>query len=496
MHQPIKTFALWITALLVTAGLTSMVQAQAAEEVDLPFIGVVVPENAELRAGPGKAYYTVGASERGDFVEVHEALLGWYKISAPEGVFSYISKAFVRVEGDGSTGVVIDERAPVRAASLRGTGWSYKSQTTLDPGDEVSIVAEEGSFYKILPPDSARVFVARDAVRLASPGERAAAELDPITPAQETAEEPVQVAAEDSQPLIIAEPEPTPVIEQQAAPARRPLIPVPAETTAQTVNAEPARGQTTAADAAEPVEAEATRAATVVEPEPNTDISTQATADTEGAVWPAIGKDAVTRVPTEPEAVTLAAVEAELRPKFSLPLTEMPIEEMIATYTSLRENEDLSAQDQQIVEIRLIALERNRQLRAELEAEAAEIPVIAEPEPAPVVVPETAETSSPTAAIPSEPTATTLNPAQIEDYAFVGVLLQSSLYNGEQGRPSLLRLMDPTTRRTLGYLVTRTVSDRRAISALVGIVGEVQRDADLGINIITPEQIDILSARP
>ncbi|QDU72729.1 SH3 domain-containing protein [Mucisphaera calidilacus] len=445
-----------LTLVITLAALLPGPTAAQDTPPDLPFLALVINEQAELRAGPGKAYYTVGRINRNDVVEVHDAMLGWYKIAAPEGVYSYISVMHVKASGDGTIGVVDDDRATVKAASEKGPGWSFKSQATLTRGTEVTIVGEEGSFYRIVPPDDARVFVERAALRPISD-----AELEALRQA-------------DEQPVpVITQPEPQPQPQQQPQPEqqqaqRGPLIPPPAPATD---NEQP---EQTPAEPAPVSEPQAVEQSMPVEP-----------ATEEESAWPAIGKDTVS-VATEPQSNTLEAVEQRNRPNFGLPLEEMPIDQMQADYETLRDDDSLTAQDQQIVEIRLIAIDRNRQLRdrlrAEQEAQTAQTPqIVVEETPAEDAVPVVDRSE---------------NAAPIEDYAFVGRLVQSSLYDGQQGRPSLLRLVDPTTRRTLGYIVTRSISDRRAISSLVGILGERTRDEDLGIMIIEPTQIDLLSVRP
>lgn len=486
-HRVLCVFGL---VALIASVMPSRLLAQGAEPSDLPFLALVVSEQAELRAGPGKAYYTVGRLMRNDVVEVHDAMLGWYKVAPPEGVYSYVSKAFVKASGDGTVGEIVEDRVTVKAASEKGPGWSFKSQATLERGAEVTIVGEDGSYYRILPPEAARVFIERDVLRPASAaelealrqaGEREIPTLEPTDPepaepevAEPVATEPEAMTPVTEEPMVVpAEPE--------TAVSRGPLI--PAEPT-KPVMEEPVAAEVEASAVAE---AEPETVATP-DQEPVTMMPVEPVLEGEGA-WPVIGKSSV-GVPTQAEAVSLTAVERVMRPKFAMPLDEMPLDEMKQAYEGLSEDVTLTAQDRQIVEIRLIAIARNRQLRDRLRAEA-EVEAMAEAEPAePVVVEATPEEGAVPVVVRSDES------APVEDYAFVGQLLQSSLYDGEDGRPSLLRLVDPTTRRTLGYIVAGSISDRRAISSLVGIIGKRHRNENLGILVIEPEQIDMLSVRP
>ena len=78
------------------------------------------------RAGAGRSFYSVGELKKGTPVTVDEVVFGWYKIKPPQGIYSYISRAFVDAYGDGKTGKVNTNRAAVRASSVNGPGESYR----------------------------------------------------------------------------------------------------------------------------------------------------------------------------------------------------------------------------------------------------------------------------------------------------------------------------------------------------------------------------------
>src|SRR5690606_33244468 len=77
-----------------------------ASAQEVPFIGEVIQDGVQARCGAAHRYYVVGNLEKGARVHVDEIFYGWIKIKPPEGVYSYISKAFVDAKGDGKTGVV------------------------------------------------------------------------------------------------------------------------------------------------------------------------------------------------------------------------------------------------------------------------------------------------------------------------------------------------------------------------------------------------------
>jgi hypothetical protein len=77
-------------------------------------------------------------------------------------------------------------------------------------------------------------------------------------------------------------------------------------------------------------------------------------------------------------------------------------------------------------------------------------------------------------------------------YAGVGRLDASIVYDGNR-LPKLLRLREPTTGRTLGYLRMDERFDYAAmIGRLVGIVGEKSYDGGLRVNLFQPRRIDVL----
>ena len=89
-----------IVALVVLAA------AGLAVAQDVPFEGVVVQDDVQVRCGAGMRYYVVGTVAKGARVRVEEVFYGWNKIVPPQDVYSYISKAYVDAKGDGKLGQV------------------------------------------------------------------------------------------------------------------------------------------------------------------------------------------------------------------------------------------------------------------------------------------------------------------------------------------------------------------------------------------------------
>ncbi len=132
---------------------------------EVPFTGVVVDEAVPIHAGAGRSFYVVGELTVGSEVKVEEVVFGWYKIAPPQGTYSYVSQAFVDADSEEKLGKVNIGRAAVRAASINGAVESYRRQIDLIKGDVVEIVGEENSFYKIVPPKNAYVFLPPGSVR-------------------------------------------------------------------------------------------------------------------------------------------------------------------------------------------------------------------------------------------------------------------------------------------------------------------------------------------
>ncbi|CAN0364880.1 unnamed protein product, partial [Ectocarpus sp. 4 AP-2014] len=83
-----------------------LLPGKAAVAQDAPFTGVVTQNSVDIRSGAGLAFYVVGELGRNDVVRVEEVLFNntWYKIQVPQGIYSYVSKAFIDAQGDGSAG--------------------------------------------------------------------------------------------------------------------------------------------------------------------------------------------------------------------------------------------------------------------------------------------------------------------------------------------------------------------------------------------------------
>ncbi|MFA9480403.1 SH3 domain-containing protein [Phycisphaerales bacterium AB-hyl4] len=457
---------------VLLVSLLLMPAATPATAQEVPYTAIVVEDNVQVRAGAGRAYYVVGELDRGALVEVEEVIFGWLKVVPPEGVHSYISKAFVDARGEGRRGEVNSNRTRVTAASVEGPGNSYREQTLLNRGAAVRIVDEEGSFYKIEPPAGTFVFLPPGSVRRASD--------------MEAAQEPEQPA------------------EQEAEPAAEPEQPTEAEPTEQVADDE-ADQPVEVADSNGEAETDIEGAVTSEDlPELAGDESGQEDQDSlmptpdqrvdEGDADATADDEALTENATEPEAeeavaeqpreeVDTPAISEALRevehrhvPAFDLPLEEQPFERMIADYRAvLANNDDLPTGDQRLIEHRLSLLERNQRIAETL-----------------VRVAELRDASA--------RTDRELDERQRErdrrrpNYDAVGELLASTVYDG-RNLPQLFRVVDPATGRTLGYVEPGDqVNPRRMLGRVVGIVGDRRLDPGLRLRVFDVRRIDVLES--
>lgn len=487
---------------VVLIGLMPMLAAKSATAQDVPYTAIVVEDNVQVRAGAGRAYYVVGELDRGELVEVEEVIFGWLKILPPEGVHSYISKAFVDARGEGRRGQVNSNRTRITAASVEGPGNSYREQTLLNQGDEVRIVDEEGSFYKIDPPAGTFVFLPPGSVRRASDMEAAEepAESD-ASSEQASDEQPDEPQATADETEVMEAHADTPPADEGEAPGVEGAEAEPREELADTTDSEDETvaqtgeaadeevAQTEADDDAATAEADADEGDTVdaddtasatADADDEADADAVADSEMDAADGDAndeiIAETPLEDVDTPAVSDALREVEQRYLPAFDLPLEEQPFDRMIAAYSQVRgQNDDLPESDRRLIEHRLDVMERNQSIAATL-IRLAELRDSA------------------------DETDRALDERQRErdrrqpNYDAVGELLASTVYDG-QNLPQLFRVVDPATGRTLGYVEPDDqVNPRRMLGRVVGIVGDRRLDAGLRLRVFDVRRIDVLES--
>ncbi|BAM05014.1 SH3 domain-containing protein [Phycisphaera mikurensis] len=443
-------------ALAAVAGAPApAVVAQPAEAnlPDPPFAGVISVDRVEVRSGAGESYYPVAVLEEGDRVTVVEDFYNWHRIEAPEGLHAFVSRRDLDRRGDGSVGVSNAEAARVTIKGIdRGWDESFRTIKTLAYGERVQIVAAAGdAAYEILAPAGSLVFLPPGTVKplaqLAS------------TPAPAPMPAPAPVVAEDPTGEMVplgdagAEaPAPAPEAADVAALREGLEADAAARATLAAANAEAAAPVTLPPLVLGDGEA---ASGDPVTPGPS------------GAAGPAAGSAA-----TPSEAV--AAVEEAQLERFTLPLEQQPLAEMEEAYASLLGSGGLRPFEIRLVESRLRAIERNRQLMAAVEQIQQRKEGLAVVEPT-VVEPE-----------PDEP------------YAALGILRTSSVFAGEEGGvalPKMYRVVDPASERTIAYLrLARGLDATPLLGRVVGVRGNREIDPTLGTPLVVVQRIDALDA--
>jgi len=493
---------------------------------DVPFNGVVTSEKTSVRAGAGRTFYVVGELEKGEMVRVVEVLYDWYKIAPPPGVYSYVSKGDVNASGDGGTGTVNRDRVPVLAASVNGPGESYRRQKDLMKGDTVDVVGEDGSFYRIVPPDGAHVFVAPGTLRRATPTDMKSPRrmTDPSQPAREQrsdqthdpspARTPPAAATEPAdspdasadRPADSADSATTgdspaadaddrgaapevagegvqgvdssrPASERQAEPDADDRSSLPAERaerrTPRATETEPgARASAEEKDGAGPDAASRSRRETADrsagrETAAASDRETDAAEEAALGPAPQVRLGGVTFRPSDPGVI---AAERRMQAALAQPLEAQPIDELTATFEDLSQ-EELSERDAYLVQVRLAMLQRNQKL-AESVRRIAELREQSQSQPsAQEIIRSTA------------------------GYDAVGQIQASRVYDGRR-LPRLLRLVDPANGRTLAYLrVPGTFDIREVLGEVVGIQGRTEVDPGLRVRVVQVQAMDVLRRR-
>lgn len=509
-HRPTA----WTPAVLAIMGLFAITLTTAtapAHAQTPPFDAVVIEANTQVRSGAGRAYYEVGSLDVGAKVVVEAELFGWYKIECPEGVFCFVERKNVNVRGDGSLGVIETDGTPINAAhATKGPADSYRNLMKLDAGDTVEIVAEVNNAYKIKPPKNAYVFLPPGSIEPAA--NRAPSPVAPEKPALlDTPDAPERVETPEPPAAVVVAPPVAP--KPQAEPAAETVVvnpPAPKPAVVEPVAPSPAPERETISfdSAVDAPEVPATPAAAKPVDLLNDPMVDVAAPDVE--------------VKTQATNEMLRAVEVAMLPYLSLPVDQQPIAKMVRGYADAAQIAELSDSDLAIVRARLTQLERNRELATALaEADAvtaevndgiaptdsetgtmaatdpladAETPTddgssgtVAFVEPANQA--DATETETETAVTPPAPAA----PAVSSGYDAVGILTASTVHTGAN-QPVLLRLLDPTGRRTVAYLEPdESIDTVQMIGRVVGIVGEAVYDPTTRLNLIRPTRVDILS---
>jgi len=181
-------------------------------------------------------------------------------------------------------------------------------------------------------------------------------------------------------------------------------------------------------------------------------------------------------VETRAQSEALRQLEKKMLPRFNEPLSKQPIETMIGEYQAIKKT-DLPAYDRRIVEIRLQALKRNRELARTLDKIDTLEQASAEQDKQDKQDEQRREQAADT--LPRH------------QYDAVGKLVASGVYDGEN-LPRLFRLIEPASGYTIGYVEPDETRPNAMLGRVVGIVGTKSRDRSLDLRIFDIERVDLL----
>jgi uncharacterized protein YgiM (DUF1202 family) len=451
-----QCLSLQCVAVMVALLSATLCFAQTADKAAESYVGEIVAANGtDIYAGGGKQFYTVGKVEAGQRVVVRGELFQWYRIVPPAGVYSYVTKSLVDATGDGRRGVVNRPRAEVTSASIDGPGVSYSRQAFLDKGDIVTIVAEEGSFYKIEPPADAIVWLPPNSVRKVE-----GVSVDSILkPTADTKKPPVETA---KPPVAEA---PVETVSAPPPPAVNDVVEAPAPGDGEPMAPVSEAGTTTPDVTDEGVE--------MVDETVTTPAGSNTAISTAESTPPAVeqGPPSVYAISVKAESPAVQALEAQLLDAGRKPLEEQPLEQLLAGYADVLQKGGLSVLDQRLVGARIEQMTRQAEVAKLLKSLKQ--------------TQETVATSTVAVVEPPKPRPRTA-------YDAVGQLLASGVFDG-QSAPLLFRVVEPANLRTIAYIRPgKNFDTQGSLGRIVGVIGNTQYDPTLKLRVLDVEEIDVL----
>jgi uncharacterized protein YgiM (DUF1202 family) len=214
---------------LIATPVISFAQDVAPPEVEnakYNFQGVINSPAVNVRSGPGDNYYPTSKIEKGQAVTVVGIRFDWLKIKPPADSYSYVAKAYITRNGDGTSGTVDKPDLRVRAGSTLNE-MKTTVQTTLQQGDKVTILGEKDEYYKIAPPANVYLYVNKgyvDPVKSLEPAPDTVVKLGPTTKPIEggVSETPDHLAKSTTKPSDIVEKQPEVIVD--ATPTTKPAV--------------------------------------------------------------------------------------------------------------------------------------------------------------------------------------------------------------------------------------------------------------------------------
>ncbi len=161
-----------ITELPVTGSLQPVTTTTEQE----PFWVRVTGDNVNVRSSADQNSIAVAQVNRGQTLRAVGETGGWLRVLPMPGTFSLVSAEFV-TRADGNRGAVrVTEgtlRARVGSTLVEVDPLTSPPHAWLDDGTTVQILGEQGSWYKIVPPEGVFFYIANEFVERVAPDEAA-----------------------------------------------------------------------------------------------------------------------------------------------------------------------------------------------------------------------------------------------------------------------------------------------------------------------------------
>ncbi len=140
-----------------------LISSAYAQEISVPFVGVVNTNKVNIRAGQSTNFESVGVAQKGDQVIVVEKSFNWYKIKLPDGAQCYVSRKLVNFLRD-EIGEITGNRVNIRARAAAES--SVVGQ--LNKLTKVKILETTDEWYRIEPAEGMYGWIAVDFIDVQS----------------------------------------------------------------------------------------------------------------------------------------------------------------------------------------------------------------------------------------------------------------------------------------------------------------------------------------
>ena len=176
-------------------------------DVQYPFLAEVIGTDVYVRSGNSTADYPCIKLNTPDKVTVVGEEYGWAKILPPPGCYSWIYKAYVKVDPANPTvGVLTGENVRVWAGTDSiEAGRSSGLQTKLNTGEIVELFPNQpdtGEYYRIKPPVGAYLWINAEFLKFSAPLKQDKPIAVPPRPDMEKNQEPIPPSNEQKRPTF------------------------------------------------------------------------------------------------------------------------------------------------------------------------------------------------------------------------------------------------------------------------------------------------------